>query len=447
MKGSLGLVVGFFLAIVCVGAARSQDPDPLTTKCLVVSDLGITKRLFGTKSPESVLSKTGGKTTEPECKELGGSTGPLTGTGDLIMGVDWGEFAKAQETHTSQAGEFVLSLNGVPLPHDAELIAVEHIGTLAVLRFRVRQGDEIQRLWSMLYADRGLFQPQLLYAALGWMPGGTSTPAATPWRSSKVSVLVSITTVSQLVVALSFVLFAVVIVVYLGRRTDALRDAGDADMPSWWAEAKVLQAELAGLASDQERDIKLGEKYPGVYVSAQRSLYAYFARSALDGVTIRETDIPAVRFGLALRTDHWKPLRASYSLSRTQLALWFTFTVATGLFLWLLYGDLRRIDGSVLALLGISVGAAGVGWASDHSMDSKPYSPSRGFWTDLITGFDERKQLHRYQAVVVNLMLLVVGIYHVIEQLSYPVFDPTWLIFLGISGAAYGLGKQALETK
>lgn len=73
--------------------------------------------------------------------------------------------------------------------------------------------------------------------------------------------------------------------------------------------------------------------------------------------------------------------------------------------------------------------------------------PSRGFWYDLLTGFDERKQLHRYQAVVVNILLLVVGIFHVQQQLSYPVFDPTWLIFLGISGTAYGVGKQVLESR
>ncbi|CAD6532501.1 hypothetical protein LMG28727_02944 [Paraburkholderia kirstenboschensis] len=61
------------------------------------------------------------------------------------------------------------------------------------------------------------------------------------------------------------------------------------------------------------------------------------------------------------------------------------------------------------------------GRISGRIVDGRPYEPSAGFWADLITSFDgAQKQLYRYQAVVVNLLLLLVGIYHVAQHLAYP---------------------------
>jgi hypothetical protein len=426
-------------------AALAPATPSLPIKCVFVRDRGIARNVFGEDESSSDPLRTGGSAADKDCAKLKveDAKSVLTGAGDLLIVVDKAAFLLAQEARREQAGQFLLFLNGVALLHDASLVASEHVDNFTVVRYRLSQGAELQRLWSMLYADRGLFELQPLHAALGWQPAAGSDATQIPVRSSAV-VQVRITTVARLWLAIVLVSLVVAMTVFLGRSTDTLRDA---DTPSWWAQAVALRRRLGRMRTPTERDAYLRTKYPDVYDTDSHPRYDQLAESALAGDPIGEADVVAATIGLAMRTENWKPRMASYSLSRTQLALWFAFTVATGLFLWLLYGDLRRIDGSLLVLLSISVGTAGVSWASDRSADGRPYLPSKGFWFDLLTGFDERKQVHRYQAVVVNILLLVVGIDHVAQQLSYPVFDPTWLIFLGISGSAYGIGKQMLESK
>ncbi|MHB2247996.1 hypothetical protein [Pseudomonas fitomaticsae] len=415
----------------------SADTPQLPTKCIAVRDSGLFESRPTDKKDAPL--RTGESNSDPACANLGSDARPLVGTGDLIIAVDKTAFTALKTSQGALSGAFVLYLNGIPLPGDAMLIASETVDQYVQLRFRIRQGPETQRLWSMLYADGALFEPTALYPALGWS-SNDATQTLIPLRGQATSV--SITTGARLVLALLLVVLAIAAIVYVGRATDTLRDEPDSAIPPWWKTARKLRARMAQLSDDTARNQDLKEKYPD-FDGTDVSRYDDLASKALAGEPVEAADVNATCFGLALRKPDWKPVRASFSLSRTQMALWFTFAVATGLFLWLLYGDLRRIDGSLLVLLGISIGTAGLSWITDRNAPSgRGYVPSRGFWYDLLTGFDERKQLHRYQAVVVNVLLLVVQ-----QQLSYPVFDPTWLIFLGISGTAYGVGKQVLESR
>lgn len=444
MNKTLWRLLGALLALnlLAAGVAKGEDSLQLVTKCVVVRD----SELFERKPVEREAAQlnTGKGSRDPECVKIDPDAAPLIGTGDLIIAVDKTAFNAFQASHGDLSGAFVLYLNGVALPNDALLIASETVDPFVQLRFRIRQGPETQRLWSMLYADGALFASTQLYAALGWRSNNDAALTMIPSRGQGTEV--SITTEYRLWFALLLVALVMVAIVYLGRATDTLRDESDATIPPWWKDARLLRVTLAQLAGDTTRDDYLKARY-ATYDPASAPQYEYLANQALAGESVAAADIDGTCCGLALRKLDWQPVRASFSLSRTQMALWFTFAVATGLFLWLLYGDLRRIDGSLLVLLGISVGTAGLSWVTDRNAPSgRGYVPTRGFWYDLLTGFDERKQLHRYQAVVVNILLLVVGIFHVQQQLSYPVFDPTWLIFLGISGTAYGLGKQVLES-
>jgi hypothetical protein len=138
-----------------------------------------------------------------------------------------------------------------------------------------------------------------------------------------------------------------------------------------------------------------------------------------------------------------------YSLSRVQLFSWFMFALSSGLFLKLMYTELPALDGSVLTLLGISTGTGALSWTiGNASSDSsaKDGSLSQGFLNDLVTGPDGDYQVHRVQAVLVNLMLLAIGTYHVVTSIAYPTFDQSWLIFLTISGGTYAFGKQLTEA-
>lgn len=420
-------------------AAAPATPPALKTECVVVNDLGFFDSLIARDSAEKAAIRTGA--VQSKCAVLGEQPGVLNGSGDLSIAVSQKDFEAFRKAKEKEPGNFVLFLNGVPLTTDARLIARETVGELVVLRYRINQGKESQLLWSMLYADGKLIAGETLHAALGWKADTEATPSLIPARTAS-GAQVQITTGLQLALALALVALTIGVVIYIGKRGDSLRDT---PLPAWWATAESLKAAMTGM-DDTARNQHLAGKYSW-YTAVNVSQYEYHALQLLKGRQLAEADIPAATVGLALLPQAWTPLRATYSLSRTQLALWFTFTVSAGLFLWMLYGDLRRIDGSLLLLLGISVTTAAVSWIADRNITGQSYTPSQGFLNDLLTGFDERKQLHRYQAVVVNLLLLSVGIFHVGQQLSYPVFDASWLIFLGISGSAYGVGKRLIETK
>lgn len=418
----------------------------LETQCVLIRDSGVGTWIPENKPSLSGQGATGITVTAPACDSTKVVGERLSGTGDLLVTLKKSGFIQAQQNLSDQKGQFVLFLNGVALPNDAVLLAAEHDGDFTILRYRVRQGPEVQKLWSMLYADGALYTPKLLNIALGWKSAnGDANMIPTRSTLAGATAYVSVSMMTQLLWGLAIVVISVVVLVYLGLTSDTLRDAPDTHRPAVWEEAFDLWHKLKDLdAAGRDREIRLVD---ASYTEANRARYERLALRALGGERIQELDVTDTKLGLALQAKPWQLPRATFSLSRTQLALWFAFAVATGVFLWFLYGDLRRIDGSLLALLGISVGTAGVSWATDRNADGRPFMPSRGFWADLITGFDERKQLHRYQAVVVNLLLLVVGGYYVLEQLNYPVFDSTWLMFLGISGGAYSVGKQILEAK
>jgi len=428
------------------GGSPPAEPAALKTECVLVGDIRLPFFGSGDKPAASDTGKTGENPTI--CAGLRNAKpvpkGPdqtLSGSGDLTVAVTSASLRTFREAKRNQPGDFVLFLNGVALINDARLIASEEVGTLTAFRFRIGQGRESQLLWSMLYADGELSTAQPLYAGLGWKAAGAGSASIVPERP-EVHALVQVTTIEQLWIAIALVALTIGAVVYLAIRGDALRDA---PLPDWWREALALKKTIGGMTV-QARDAHMLGQYGNWYNASLVTQYQQQAEALLARRAVDVKDVPATVVGLALLPAHWQPLRATYSLSRTQLALWFTFTVAAGLFLWMLYGDLRRIDGSLLALLGISGATAGFSWAADRNIPDGPYTPSQGFLADLLTGFDERKQLHRYQAVIVNLLLLVVGIYHVVQQLSYPVFDGSWLIFLGISGTVYGAGKGLLET-
>lgn len=138
--------------------------------------------------------------------------------------------------------------------------------------------------------------------------------------------------------------------------------------------------------------------------------------------------------------------KASYSLTKVQLAAWFSFTIIAGVFLWVIFGSLPKIDGTVLfTLLALSGGITIVNNLSDQQK-SKPDCISKGFWIDITTGFDDEAKIYRYQMVLANITLLTIGIYDVVNNLKFPNFPDTWLVFLGASAAYYGFGRNNLNN-
>lgn len=428
---------------------EKTDAPAVVVRCVFVRDHELLHdwiARFGGKAPAAGRTldaiPASAKKAEPTCPEKSDKViteGTLRGAGDVELVVTTESYRKAA-AHESErdSRRMLLYLNGVPMQQDAELVAVERQGTDTHLRYNIKPGKDSQPLWAMLYRAGGLTQEEPLRAALGWKGTASNSEPTNYDKAAKVA----ITYEERMWIAFA-VLAALLVLTYLAvAKTDAVRDA---PLPEWWARARSLRDKLRGESPENQETLLKGASAD--YDAAKRAHYLMVADKALRPrpLEISPDEQPDAIIGLALREKNWTPVRAAYSLSRVQLAMWFAFAVAAGVFLWIVYGQLPAIDGSLVALLGLSVATTAGSFVADRNAGGRPYSPSQGILIDLVTGFDEKHQVHRYQAVVVNLLLLFVGISHVLQQLTYPIFEPTWLALLGISGAAFGLGKKVAE--
>lgn len=143
--------------------------------------------------------------------------------------------------------------------------------------------------------------------------------------------------------------------------------------------------------------------------------------------------------------------RKPYSLARTQLAYWTMLVVAAYVFIWAASGDLPLIEGSTLALLGISIGTTAGARIIDSSETSPQEEkgdypdpkhkriqdePSAGFMLDILSD-SEGVSIHRFQTVVWSIVLGAIFVEHALAQHEILQFDNTLLALLGISNGAY----------
>lgn len=194
--------------------------------------------------------------------------------------------------------------------------------------------------------------------------------------------------------------------------------------------------------------------------------------------------------------------RAPFSLGRLQMACWFFLVVAAYLYIWLVIGGKNSLNGSILALMGIS---AGTGLASvfvdqqkysdlktqratleaeqkelakriselqaahptsgsaeynelqtkstrllevNGSLGKLPPPPaaalSDGFWKDILRDGDGIS-FHRFQIFAWTGVLSLVFIRGVYSQLTMPTFDATLLGLMGLSSGTY-VGFKFPET-
>ncbi len=138
--------------------------------------------------------------------------------------------------------------------------------------------------------------------------------------------------------------------------------------------------------------------------------------------------------------------RAAYSFARVQWGAWMLFALMAALYLWVIYGNFPDLTGSVAILVGVSTLTATTSFFIDPKTTFPPVH-SGGLLRDLLSDSNDDLQAHRFQALVVNTLLLVAGVVFVGRHLSYPEFPDTWLAMLGISNAGALAGKQILENK
>jgi hypothetical protein len=132
----------------------------------------------------------------------------------------------------------------------------------------------------------------------------------------------------------------------------------------------------------------------------------------------------------------------TFSLGRTQMALWLALATAGFIFLWLTLGlYLHVITTAILVLLGIN-GATGLAAvAIDGS--TPPKAQSKGFWADILSDATG-PQVHRVQVVIWTGILGTIFVWNILRNFVFVEFDTNLLLLMGISNAMY-LGFKAKE--
>ena len=137
--------------------------------------------------------------------------------------------------------------------------------------------------------------------------------------------------------------------------------------------------------------------------------------------------------------------RVSYSLSRVQLGAWLMMTIAGGLSIWVVHGLLPTIPLTFLALLGISGTTRLLSGVVDNAKEHAAGAVSQGLLADLTAGTNGGG-IHRYQALMINLLLLTTIAFDLFNNLAFPEIANSWLVLLTGSAGIYMATKQISES-
>jgi len=139
-----------------------------------------------------------------------------------------------------------------------------------------------------------------------------------------------------------------------------------------------------------------------------------------------------------------QPQERTYSLSRTQIAIWTMLVVYAYLFIWIITGEYNtEIPRSILAILGISAGTFATAVAVDKDKEQKQLTTvtkSEGLLTD-IASTQGGAGMHRVQFELWSVVLMIVFCVTTYETLAMPDFSNGLLAMMGISSAAYATVK------
>jgi len=136
---------------------------------------------------------------------------------------------------------------------------------------------------------------------------------------------------------------------------------------------------------------------------------------------------------------------ATFSLARLQVGLWLFFIVGAATYIRVVLGDLPAVEPTMVGMLSLSAATAFSSTVVGKTTNPNP-TPSVCLLTDIITSPDGTQQLHRVQALLVNVLLLAVAVDAVIQDLAFYKFDGSWLALLGVSGAVQAGMKSAIES-
>jgi hypothetical protein len=138
----------------------------------------------------------------------------------------------------------------------------------------------------------------------------------------------------------------------------------------------------------------------------------------------------------------------TFSLGRTQMALWLGLATAGFVFIWLTLGLYKNvITEAILVLLGINslTGLTAALLDKDDTGKAISKMESKGFWFDLCSD-GEGVKLQRIQMIVWTGILAVIFVWNVLANFVFVEFDTYLLLLMGIVNSTY-LGFKTFEKK
>jgi len=214
-------------------------------------------------------------------------------------------------------------------------------------------------------------------------------------------------------------------------------------------------AEFLGTNREQVSPVKIEIVKAGTYVTANQKdvLIKFYTNSGLALVWVFSTASIGILLWLTFGSNLLKePVQSislwRWSLAKTQLAIW-TLTIAVlYLIIWTITFSVPEINGTVLALLGISFATTAIGTSQDSGKVTTQVAPVAKrkffqFFEDLVDD-GNGASIHRFQNLVFIAVFVSIFIGGTYANLQFPIFDTTQLGLLGISSAGY-LGMKFLK--
>ena len=136
---------------------------------------------------------------------------------------------------------------------------------------------------------------------------------------------------------------------------------------------------------------------------------------------------------------------ATFSLAKTQLALWTLLIIGSVGYIFSVTGELPVLTGSTWILLAISIGTTAGAQIINISHKGSPKRKSDQFFADLLSDKDG-VNIHRFQMAVWTVFLSIYFINKVYNNLDIPQLSNDLLALMGISSGTY-LGLKIPEDK
>lgn len=134
----------------------------------------------------------------------------------------------------------------------------------------------------------------------------------------------------------------------------------------------------------------------------------------------------------------------AYSLSKTQLALWFVIVTLASTYIAAVTGQLPALTSQTLWLIGISAGTSATALAIDHVQGQLPGKRAQ-FLVDILSDANGIT-IPRLQIAVITVVLVGYFVIGVARDLALPTLDATWSGLMGIGSLTY-LGFKIPEKK